>query len=152
MTTPALAEPITDYSRLSRAEESLVLQLAADGKTQTFIAQQLRCSQSTVSRVIHDFSDTTGLAKKKAHNLALKAVEKLESSMDAAVTKGTSGPMDSILKIAGMMGDESAGPRVIVQIGVKDSDVSIGLSSDLVTLSPSVSPVIHSVTADSSVT
>lgn len=156
MTTETLTEPaekrIAAYRQLSRPEEALVLQLAADGKTQTFIAQQLGCHQSTVSRVIHDFTDTTGLAKKKAHNLALKAVEKLESSMDAAVTKGTSGPMDSILKIAGVLGDESQGPRVIVQIGVKDSDVSVSVSPTPTSLSPSLSPIIHSVSADTSVT
>lgn len=122
------AKPIPDYTHLTRSEEALILKLAKDGLTQTAIAQRLECSQPTVSRVINEFSDTSDLGKQKAHNLALKAVLKLEQSMDAAAEKGTSGPMDSILKIAGVLGDESQGPRVIVQIGVKDSDVSVNLS------------------------
>lgn len=122
-----LAQPLVDYSRLTYAETALLLKLADDGKTQTYIAQQLGCSQTTVSHVIRTFSDSTDIAKRKARNLSLKAVDKLEESMDAAAEKGTSGPMDSILKIAGVLGDESQGPRVIVQIGMQDSDVQINL-------------------------
>lgn len=125
MPETTLPQPIRDYSRLSRAELALILKLSDDGKTQVFIAQQIGCHQSTVSDVLKDFHDTTGLAKRKAHNLALKSVLKLEQSMDAAAEKGTSGPMDSILKIAGVLGDESIGPRVIVQIGIQDSEVQI---------------------------
>lgn len=118
------AKPLVDYSRLTYAETALLLKLADDGKTQTFIAQQLGCSQTTVSMILRTFADSTDIAKRKARNLSLKAVHKLEESMEAAVEKGTSGPMDSILKIAGVMGDDSSGPRVIVQIGMNEITLS----------------------------
>jgi len=133
---PQAAEQTTDIAppksigngrRLTHADIALALKLDADGKTQTFIAQQLDCNQSSVSDVLRKFSDSADLAKRKAHNLALKAVLKLNQSMDAAAEKGTSGPMDSILKIAGVLGDETQGPRVVVQIGMQDSDVQINL-------------------------
>lgn len=118
------AKPLVDYSRLTYAETALLLKLADDGKTQTFIAQQLGCSQTTVSMILRTFADSTDIAKRKARNLSLKAVHKLEESMEAAAEKGTSGPMDSILKIAGVMGDDSSGPRVIVQIGMNEITLS----------------------------
>lgn len=45
------------------------------------------------------------------------------------------------------------GPKVIVQIGVRDSDVQVSLtsvSSQPSSLSPSLSPLMHSLTADNS--
>lgn len=118
---------IADFSKLSYAEVALILKLADDGKPQTFIAQQIGCSQPTVSRVMSQFSESSYLAKKRAHSLALPAVESLERAWKAAEKTGKSGPQEAILKIAGMLGEETQGPRVIVQIGVKDSDVQITL-------------------------
>lgn len=110
-----------DYTRLSYADIALVLKLSADGKTQTFIAHQIGCSQPTVSKVLHDFSDTTHIARQRANNLSLKAVQKLEASMDAAVQQGKAGPMDSLLRISGLLGsDVSGGVTVIVGGSVDD--------------------------------
>lgn len=129
---------IPDFSKLSYAEVALALKLDADGKTQTFIAQQLGCHQATVSRVLSEFRESSDLAKKRAHALALPAVESLERAWKSAEKTGKSGPQEAILKIAGVLGDESQGPRVLVQIGVKDSDVSInlGLSSEKISELP----------------
>ena len=126
----AALQPIPNYSRLSRQDEALILKLSDDGKTQTDIAQLIGCSQSTVSVVLNEFLDTRSLASKKANNLSLRAVLKLEESMNPAAESGKSGPMEAILKMAKLLGSEDgAGPKVIVQIGVKDSDVTINLSS-----------------------
>lgn len=139
------AQPIRDYTRLSYADIALVLKLADDGKTQTTIAQLIGCSQPTISKVLHDFSDTKSLARKRADNLALKAVLKLDEAMDAAAEQGKASPMDSILKVAGLLGsDTQSGVTVIV--GGQVSDVTF-----VSTLSPALSPLTHSLTADNSV-
>ena len=122
--------PIPDYSHLSRDEEKRICALSSEGYTQTSIAQLIGCSQSTVSTVLADYTDTKFLAARKADNLALKAVLKLEEAMDPAAESGKSGPMEAILKMAKLLGSEDgSGPKVIVQIGVKDSDVTISLGS-----------------------
>lgn len=122
-------ERIDDYSKLDDADKALIYQLHRVEKTQTEIALIVGCSQSAVSRWLKRLNPTDEVAKSYAHNLALKAVLKLETAMDAASDQGKSGPMDSILKIAGVLGDESQGPKVIVQIGVKDSDVQVQIAS-----------------------
>ena len=126
-TTDQAENRITDFSKLSYAEVALIIKLADDGKTQTAIAQLVGVNQSTVSRVLATFDPTQDLAKKRAHSLALPAVESLERAWKAAEKTGKSGPQEAILKIAGVLGDETQGPRVLVQIGIQDSDVQIGL-------------------------
>ncbi len=76
------AKPIPDFSRLTLAEESLILQLANEGKSQTAIAQVLGCSQPTVSRVIHAFTDTREHAKRILHNGAAKLATKVVDASD----------------------------------------------------------------------
>lgn len=121
------ANRIPDFSKLSYAEVALILKLADDGKPQTYIAQQIGCSQPTVSRVLSEFRETSDLAKKRAHSLALPAVESLERSWRAAEKAGKSGPQEAILKIAGVLGDESRGVQVLVQIGMSET-TAINLS------------------------
>ena len=118
---------IRAFRQLSYADVALILALHDDGKAQTFIAQQLGCDQSTISRILKDFQPTADLAKKRAHRLALPAVESLERAMKAAEKQGKSGPQEAILKISGVLGDESKGPQVLVQIGVKDSEVQVNV-------------------------
>lgn len=143
-TDSTASQRIPDYSRLSYSEIGLILKLEADGKTQTYIAQQLGCSQPTISRVLSELSDTTTLARKRLNNLALKAANKLDEAMDAAAEQGKCGPMDSVLKATGLLGSDISG-GVTVIVGGQVSDVAFTSS-----LSPSLSPVIHSLTADSS--
>ena len=126
-TAAALKKAIPDRGRLTRAELSLILKLHDDGRTQTFISQQIGCNQSTVSEVLRDFSDTASLAKRKAHNLALKAVEKLDDAQDAAVLKGTSGPMEAILKLAGLLEQDTTRAGVTVIVGGQEATVQVHL-------------------------
>lgn len=144
------AERIPDYSRLSYSEIGLILKLEADGKTQTYIAQQLGCSQPTVSRVLSELRDTTGLARKRLNNLALKAANKLDEAMDAAAEQGKSGPMDSVLKATGLLGHDVSG-GVTVICGGDVGDVLI-VSPGPHSLSPSVSDDMHRLSADSTST
>ena len=89
-------EPIPDYSRLSRAEEALILKLHHDGQTQTTIAKQLGCAQSTVSRVLTDFSDTRELAKLRTHNRALDIAE---AAVNGAIKAASEGKPEAALEI-----------------------------------------------------
>ena len=84
----AAAKPIPDYSRLSRADEALILKLAHDGRQQTDIAQLVGCSQGTVSNVLTAFTDTRPLARltlnSNAQRLAKRVIEKanVEESLE----------------------------------------------------------------------
>ena len=125
MSTPLQCLP--DRTRLTDDDKVLILQLASAGKTQVEIAQVVGCDQTTVSRCLTKFSPTTKLAESRAHNLSLKMIESLNRASKAAEKKGLSAPQTAILEVAGLGGKkEDPGPRVIVQIGVKDSDVSFG--------------------------
>lgn len=126
--TPNTApECIPARARLDDADKGMIVFLAGKGKTQTEIAQVVGCDQSVVSRWLQKIEPTVDLAKKRAHNLALPAVESLRRSMRSAEKTGKSGPQEALLKMAGCLGDESIGPRVIVQIGIQDSEVQIGM-------------------------
>lgn len=76
-TFPDPAKRIPDHSRLSRTEEILILQLHAEGKTQTAIAQVIGCSQPTVSRVVNDYTDSRVLAKAVLHKNAQALAERV---------------------------------------------------------------------------
>lgn len=69
------AKPIRDFSRLTPADIALILKLDDDERTQTFIAEQIGCSQSTVSDVLLQFIDTRDIAKRKARNAAAKVFD-----------------------------------------------------------------------------
>lgn len=79
---------IADYSRLSFDDISLALTLRDRGLTQTEIAQQLNCSQATVSRCLQAFTDTRQLAKltlnRGAQALAERVIDKanVEESLE----------------------------------------------------------------------
>ena len=76
------AERTPDYSRLSYAEIALALKLTEDGLNQTQVAQRLECSPSAISRLLSEFHDTRPLAKLKAHNRALKLVDRVLEQAD----------------------------------------------------------------------
>lgn len=124
------SQPITDYSRLSLADIAHILRLADAKYTQTYIAEQVQCSQPTVSRILNIFSDHRDLAQRRANNASLEMVESMIRGAKKAEEQGKSGPQEGVLTVARLMkSDESSGPKVIVQIGVKDSDVKISLGS-----------------------
>lgn len=123
-----LPKPIPDYSRLSRADESLILKLADDGRTQTEIAHLVGCSQGTVSNVLRDFADTRQIARKRLNASADTLAEKLAKTKHAPT-------MLEVLRDIGVTEKQApAGqsrPGVNVFIGGTDAQVQINLSSDL---------------------
>ena len=126
LTPQAPPKPIRDYSRLSRTEESLILQLHAEGKTQVAIAQVLGCSQPTVSAVLKAYSDTKFLAKRVLDNSAIALAERVvkhanvAESLDVleridviAPKKQDAGRSGQVTIVIGMPG-QPAGPEPIV--------------------------------------
>lgn len=98
---------------------------------------------------------------------ALKNAEAMAEAQDVANVRaaGKAGPQFWAASMTylerrhperwGKRQDESSGPKVIVQIGVKDSDVQIqmiSVSPSSTTLSPPLSEDIHRLSADESIT
>lgn len=109
-----------DYSRLSRTDIGLVYQLHKDGLTQAEIAQRLGCHQTTVSKWLKEFSDTTEPAKAYLRGSALKMAQHI-------VKKGR--PVDHVAALKGLSvlhEEQQSGVTVIVGGG---GTVNIGLLS-----------------------
>lgn len=109
------------YAKLTRSDIGVLLKLKRDGLTQTEVAKRLGCNQSTVSRWWDEFEDTTDQSKAYLRGQALRMAQHI-------VKKGRAADHVAALKGLSVLQEErSAG--VVVQIGIKDSDVSITLGS-----------------------
>lgn len=107
------------YKRLTRSDLALLLKMHKDGKSQVEIAQALDCSQGTVSKWLSQLADTTDVAKEYLAAQSFRMAKNI-------VTKGLARDHVATLKGLNVLAEErSAG--VVIQIGVKDSDVSISL-------------------------
>ena len=122
MAKTALVTDKPDYSRLSRSDVGVLLKLKRDGLTQAEIAQRLGCTQSTVSKWLTDLTDTTEPAKEFLKGSALRMAENI-------VKKGRAADHVAALKGLSVL-QEQANAGVVIQIGVKDSDVSINLGHE----------------------
>ncbi len=61
---PPKLTPVRGYRRLTYGDLGLMLQLTAEGKTQTDIAQRFGCDQTTISQALRRLGvDSTALAK-----------------------------------------------------------------------------------------
>jgi transposase len=106
--------------RLTDADKAFALRYHADGLTQVEIAQRLNCDQATISRWLSQCADTTVEASAYFRGRALPMAEKI-------VKRGRPSDLIKALQGVGVLQEErSAG--LVVQIGIKDSDVQISLS------------------------
>jgi predicted transcriptional regulator len=97
-----------------------MLRLRDEGLTQVQIAQRLDCDQSAVSQWLSKLADTTDTAKSYLRGSALRMAQNI-------VKKGRAADHVAALKGLSVLQEErTAG--LVIQIGVKDSDVSITLS------------------------
>lgn len=132
-------ERIPDHTRLSRGDQALILKLREDGRTQVEIAQLVGCHQSSVSRLLQDFSDTRLLARetlrRDAHRFAERVVESADVDQSLEV-------LDRLEVLPKRQSDSKGGVSVL--IGINASPIG----PDPIALSPSVTDVIHSVTVD----
>lgn len=89
MSTEALEKPANapperngDYSRLSNAEIGAALQLHKVGRSQTEIAETLKCHRSTICRLLKDLEPTTEIAKLTAQHAALDLMKRVIKDAD----------------------------------------------------------------------
>ncbi len=115
MPETAVGKPIRDYSRLTPADVALILKLADDGRTQTYIAQQIGCHQSSVSDVLATFTDTREAAKRLAHNAAEKLTKRV---IDDANVDQSLEVLDRIGVIEKRQMDGGRGGSVNIVIGL----------------------------------
>jgi IS30 family transposase len=119
----ATSEPkshIKPQKRLTDTDKAFALRYQAEGLTQVQIAQRLGCDQATISRWLSTCHDTTVEASAYFRGRALPMAEKI-------VKRGRPSDLIKALQGVGVLEQEkSAG--LVIQIGVKDSDVSIALS------------------------
>lgn len=123
-----------DYTRLTQLEIKRLFQMHSAGMTQQAIAEQLGCSQRTVSTWVQDLTDTTDLAKLYLRGQALRMSQNV-------VKNGRAADHNIALKGLNVLEEQQAGGLTIV-VGA-GSDVKIGI------LSPSVSQDIHRLSDDS---
>jgi DNA-binding transcriptional regulator YiaG len=124
MASTALAETTAtskpDYSRLSQEEIVRLFNLHKAGLSQPQIAQELNCSQKTVSRWLQDFIDTTEPAKVYLRGNALRMAQNI-------VKKGRAVDHVAALKGLSVLHEEQqSGVTVIVGGG---GTVNIGVLS-----------------------
>ena len=106
--------------RLTADDIGLLIRLKADNVPQAVIAQRLDCDPAAVTRWLQKLTDTTDIAKSILRGGAA-------SMADNIVKKGRAADHVAALKGLSVLQEErSAG--LTIQIGVKDSDVSITLS------------------------
>lgn len=106
--------------RLTDSDRAFALRYRADGLTQTEIAQRLGCDQATISRWLSSCEDTTLAAGAFLRGKALPMAEKV-------VAKGKPADLIKALQGVNVLQDDRA-PAVVVNIGIKDSDVKLALS------------------------
>lgn len=110
--------------RLSHEETAKIVKLAADGLNQTQIALVIPCSQSTVSAVLSNYSDTTTLASARIRGSALQAVEDWIEASAEAKKDGNHKPAKDLLIAAGVVQPDQAGPQVSILMG--DGSLAVG--------------------------
>lgn len=140
VTQPAPKPPTRGYKHLTHDKLRLLCELRRNGKTQTEIAQILGCDQRTVSRWLHDLTDSRDDATAYLRASALRMARNV-------VRKGKPDVQLKALQGLGVAADVDAGPRVVIQIGGNASDVQVAVVPPL---SPSVSPDLHRLSADNS--
>jgi IS30 family transposase len=108
------------YRRLTPEQRALIRDLRKADKSQTEIAQIVGCDQSTVSKWLAELTDSTADASEYLRGQALPMAEKI-------VKRGRPSDLIKALQGVGVLQEErSAG--LVVQLGIKDSDVTISLS------------------------
>lgn len=113
-----MSEGLQKVRRLTAEEIGLVLKLHKEGLTQAAIAQRLDCDQSTVSKWLARLTDTTETAKAFLRGQAFRMARNL-------VVNGRASDHGKALVGLSVLGDESGGPRVTVQIGASMADVQV---------------------------
>lgn len=115
---PAAESP--SYTRLTRADHRTIMHLHDEGLTLSAIAKRLSRSVSTIHEVVDIYAPTDDLAKRKLRASSLRMANNV-------IENGK--PSDHVAALKGLsVLEEDRSSGLVIQIGVKDSDVSITLS------------------------
>lgn len=117
-TTPKSYRP--KQQRLTDADKAMALRYEQEGLTQVVIAQRLGVTQPAISQWLAQCRDTTAEATLYFRGRALPMAEKI-------VKRGRPSDLIKALQGVGVLEAEKS-QGLVIQIGVKDSDVSIALS------------------------
>jgi hypothetical protein len=116
----ALSDPAKGHGRrLTQREVAILLQLAEAGKTNTEIAQALKCSLPTVGRTLEQWGDNRALARRFLEANSPKLAKTIVKSKDAATALRTLQKLDVVRDEA-----TSAGAQVVVMIGSSASPLA----------------------------
>lgn len=112
-------------SKLTQEQLVAILKLAKLNKTQVEIAQAVGCDQGTVSRWLSQCEDSTEQAGTYLRGSALRMAKNI-------VDKGLARDHIAALKGIGVLADDTPGQGVVIQIGIKDSDVTFASQTSTV--------------------
>lgn len=112
-------------SKLTQEQLVAILKLAKLNKTQVEIAQAIGCDQGTVSRWLAQCEDSTEQASTYLRGSALRMAKNI-------VDKGLARDHIAALKGIGVLADDAPGQGVVIQIGIKDSDVTFASQTSTV--------------------
>jgi len=114
------------YDRLTRTDLGLLLKYRQQGLTQVEIAQRLGCSQGTVSKWLDDLTDSRDVAKEYLAGQSLRMAKNI-------VHRGIARDHIQALRGNGVLADDSGTQGIVIQIGIKDSDVTFASNTQVVT-------------------
>ena len=114
------------YSRVTADELNTMRLLNKQGKTQVEIAQILGRGQSTVSYWLNALTDTMPAATEYLRGSALRMAQNI-------VENGLARDHVQTLKGIGVLADDSQSQGLVIQIGIRDSDVTFACSTQAVT-------------------
>lgn len=107
---------------LSYEQLSMVIKLSVAGKTQVEIADIIGCTQPTISRVLSEFTDTTGIAKIRLKGAAELMAERVIQASGVAASRGDASPALEVLDRIDALpkrqtGSKEGGTKVVVVVG-----------------------------------
>jgi hypothetical protein len=112
-------------STLRTEQVATILQLHKLKKTQAEIAQAIGCDQATVSRWLTRLTDSTEVAGAYLRGSALQMAKNV-------VKAGQARDHIAALKGIGVLKEDETGHGLVIQIGIKDSDVTFACSTQQV--------------------
>ena len=107
--------------KLRPIDEATILELAAEGKSQTEIARVVGCSQPTVSRTLAEWTDRRGLARKYAEAKSLEMMKRFVNEASPADILKMQAKLDVVREDRQIEQHD----RVIINVGMPGNPVKL---------------------------
>jgi hypothetical protein len=114
-----LVPPREPGEKLRAAEEAKILELHAQGVTQTDIARAVGCHQSTVSRTLAEYDDSRPLARKYLESRALEMTRRLVSDAKPETILRVLAKLDVVRDDGDSGGADDGRPTIFVGFGLQ---------------------------------